>query len=309
MGMAEKEFEMAQKFNVKILFYNQPEFPQRLNRSECSDAPILLYMLGQCDLNNRHSVALVGSRKATDYGRSVTRRLVEEMQSDNTLIVSGLAYGIDTVAHAAALDMGLPTAAVLGHGLDRIYPSVNRPLAQQILNNGGALITEYCLNTPMSPAYFPARNRIIAALSDAVTVVEANERGGALITANIANSYQRDVFAVPGRLDDPCSMGCNNLVCSNKAILIRNAGDIFFQLGWKDTHDILQRENRQQELFATLDEKEMKIVNLLQENREMTLDDIVQKSGFPLPKSASMLVELELKNVIRTLPGQLYKLT
>ncbi len=256
-----------------------------------------------------HSVAVVGSRKATDYGKSTTARLVEEMAADKPLIVSGLAYGIDTAAHTAAVNNGVPTVAVLGHGLDIIYPSQNRGLAKRIVEQGGALITEYPLHTEIKATNFPARNRIIAALADATIVAEAAERGGALITANIASSYNREVFAVPGRLDDSTSEGCNNLIVNNKAIMIRNAGDLFFQMGWKSTFDKRRRKEQQQSMFVTLNANEKTIAQLLENNREMTMDEIAQQSGLPLPKIAAVMMELELKKVVRCLPGRLYKLS
>lgn len=309
LAQAETILTEAEKYHIRTLFFTDPAYPQRLNAAGCEDTPVLLYTLGECDLNMPHSVALVGTRKATDYGRTTTARLVEELGADKPLIVSGLAYGIDTAAHTAALDNQLATVAVLGHGLDIIYPSQNRGLAKRIVDQGGTLLTEYPLHTDIKATNFPARNRIIAAMSDATIVVEASERGGALITANIASSYFREVFAVPGRLNDPTSEGCNNLIVNNKAIMIRNAGDLFFQMGWKTTFDKQRRKEQQQSLFATLNTNEKAIVDLLKKNKEMTLDEIELQSGLPLPKIAAVMVELELKNVIRCLPGRLYKLS
>ena len=228
--LAEQQIPLMQGYGVDTLFCTEEEYPQRLNEAGCEDTPVLLYRIGRSDLNAKHTVAMVGSRKCTDYGRTTTRRLVQEMKTDNTTIVSGLAYGIDTAAHTAALDNGLPTVAVMGHGLDIVYPYQNRLLARKIVEQGGTLLSEYPVGTGINAAYFPARNRIVAALSDATIVVEAAERGGALITANMANSYHREVFAVPGRLGDPLSEGCNNLVIHNKAVMIRNAGDLFYQM-------------------------------------------------------------------------------
>lgn len=309
LAQAETILAEAERYHIRTLFFTDPAYPQRLNAAGCEDTPVLLYTLGECDLNMPHSVALVGTRKATDYGRTTTARLVEELGVDKPLIVSGLAYGIDTAAHTAALDNQLATVAVLGHGLDIIYPSQNRGLAKRIVDQGGALLTEYPLHTDIKATNFPARNRIIAAMSDATIVVEASERGGALITANIASSYFREVFAVPGRLNDSTSEGCNNLIVNNKAIMIRNAGDLFFQMGWKTTFDKQRRKEQQQSLFATLNTNEKAIVDLLEKNKEMTLDEIELQSGLPLPKIAAVMVELELKNVIRCLPGRLYKLS
>jgi len=309
LHQAEKELPRLEKYGIETLFFTEQEYPQRLNETGCEDTPVLLYRLGHCDLNPHHSVAMVGARKCTDYGRTITSRLIQEMMADKPLIASGLAYGIDTAAHTAAVEYGLPTVAVLGHGLDTIYPSQNRGLAKRILEQGGALLTEYPLDTEIQAAFFPARNRIVAALSDATVVVESAERGGALITANIANSYHREVFAVPGRLDDPLSEGCNNLIVNNKAIMLRNAGDLYFQMGWKNAMVKARHKEEQQELFASLKENEQKIVNILQENREMTMDEINQKCDLSLPKIASTLMELELKKVVRCLPGRIYKLS
>lgn len=308
LRQAEAEIKQLQQYNIETLFFTDPEYPQRLNNQGCEDTPTLLYRLGSCNLNPAHSVAMVGSRKCTDYGRTTTVQLVQDMASDKPLIVSGLAYGIDTAAHTAAVDNNIPTVAVLGHGLDIIYPNQNRPLAKRILESGGALITEYPLNTPINPSYFPARNRIVAALSDATVVVEAAKRGGALITANIANSYFREVFAVPGRINDLTSEGCNNLIANNKAIIIRNAGDIFFQMGWKTPNGTNKRKEEQLSLFATLTPDEQVITNLLQEHHELTIDEFEKYCQFSLPKIASLLMNLELKKAIRCLPGRLYKL-
>lgn len=305
---AEKTLEELEKHHISVLFCTDSAYPQRLNREGCEDTPVLLYCLGTCDLNAPHSVAVVGTRHASDYGRTTTHRLINEMSFDKPLIVSGLAYGIDTEAHQASLQYGLPTVAVLGHGLDRIYPPQNRQLAKQILDSGGALVTEYPMGASVSPSNFPARNRTIAAMSDATVVVEAAEKGGALITANLASGYNREVFAVPGRLDDTYSAGCNNLIANNKAAILRNAGDLFFQLGWKYKTDTANAQERQQSLFATLNRDEQKMHRLLEENREMTMDDFAAKSNFPFPKIAALLTELELKNVIRCLPGRIYKL-
>ena len=264
----QQQIPLMQGYGVDTLFCTEEEYPQRLNEAGCEDTPVLLYRIGRSDLNAKHTVAMVGSRKCTDYGRTTTRRLVQEMKTDNTTIVSGLAYGIDTAAHTAALDNGLPT---------------------------------------VNAAYFPARNRIVAALSDATIVVEAAERGGALITANMANSYHREVFAVPGRLGDPLSEGCNNLVIHNKAVMIRNAGDLFYQMGWKNTFDRQRQKEEQLAIFSSLSSSEQAVVQLLTDNNEMTMDEIVAKSGMPLPKIASIMMDLELKNVVRCLPGRLYK--
>lgn len=308
LAAAEQQVMQLERIGARTLFCKDPDYPRRLNEAGCEDTPVLLFMMGRCDLNAAHTVALVGSRKATDYGRTTAARLVQEMKGNAPLIVSGLAYGIDAAAHTAALDTHQPTAAVLGHGLEMIYPREHVALARRMVDEGGCLLSEYRIGTPISPANFPARNRIVAAMSDATIVVEAAERGGALITANIANGYHREVFAVPGRLTDPCSAGCNSLIVDNKAIAIRNAGDLFFQMGWKNTFDKRQDKPSQQSLFADLSPDELKLTSLLSEQGEMRIDELAQKSGLSLPKTAATLINLELKKLIRCLPGRIYKL-
>lgn len=303
---AEEELRFCEQNHIRPLFFTDPNYPARLNRSETDDCPALLYVLGTAELNPERAIAVVGTRHATAYGRDNTDRLVRELQPYNTPIISGLAYGIDTAAHIAALDHGLPTVAVLGHGLDQIYPAQNRPLAKRILEAGGALITEYPSGTAINPRYFPARNRIIAALADATVVVEASEKGGALITAAIAASYHREVFAVPGRLSDTYSRGTNNLIATNRALLVRNADDIAFQLGWPLLGKQMTLSSLQEEPKLTADER--KIVDVMKNYDHLTLDEIASATAFSLPKTASLLFNLEMGKVVRTLPGHLYQL-
>lgn len=305
---AEKAARELEEKHIRALFFTDDAYPQRMNRPGCEDCPALVYVLGDCDFNAPHSVAIVGTRKATAYGHETTTRLVDEMASEKPLIVSGLAYGIDTCAHTAAVDRGMPTVGVLGHGLNRIYPPENRDLARRMLATGGALLTEYPLGTAISPTNFPARNRIIAAMSDATVVVEAAERGGALITANMAIGYNREVFAVPGHLDAPYSVGCNTLITHNKAILVRNAGDIYYQMGWQGADIRQPAAGKQQELFAQMSPDEKQLADLLVDHREMSLDEMAAQSGMPMQKTASVVFEMEMKNLIRCLPGRLYKL-
>lgn len=302
---AEQEMRFMQQHGIRALFFTEPGFPQRLNNAETADCPAILYLLGDADLNAAHSLAVVGTRRATPQGRDNTQRIVRELEPTGTTIVSGLAYGIDTAAHTAALDHQLPTVAVLGHGLDRIYPPENRKLAERIIASGGALATEYPSTTPVNPKHFPARNRIIAALADATLVVEASEKGGALITAAIAIGYHRDLFAIPGRLTDPYSAGTNNLIATNKAQLVRSADDIAYQLGWPLPGT--PAPNRQQQLFPTLDPVGVSIVEALKTS-ELTLDEIASRIQLSMSKTASILFDLEMQGIVRTLPGHLYHL-
>ena len=305
---AEEELRFIEHNGIRALFFTDDDFPTRLNRPETQDCPALLYVLGSTDFNPQRAIAVVGTRRATPYGHDITVRIIQQLKPYNTPIVSGLAYGIDTAAHTAALEHGLPTIAVLGHGLDRIYPPQNRSLATKIITQGGALVTEYPSQTAINPRYFPARNRIIAALADATVVVEASEKGGALITAAIAAGYQRDVFALPGRVSDTYSKGTNNLIATNKAILARNADDIAFHLGWPIANHATDRSN-QTNLFNTLSPAEQTIVDIIHKNGTATLDELVASSGMTMPKVASILFNLEMQKAIYALPGRLYQTT
>lgn len=302
---AEAELRFCEQNGIRPLFFTDDEYPHRLNLAETQDCPALLYVMGQADLNAERAVSIVGTRRSTAQGRDNTDRLVRDLKPYNTPIVSGLAYGIDTAAHTAALDHGLPTVAVLGHGLDRIYPPENRSLTKRILDAGGALVTEYPNGTAIHPSYFPARNRIIAALGDATVVVEASEKGGALITAAIAASYQRDVFALPGRLTDTYSRGCNNLIATNRALLLRTADDIAFQLGWPligKQLAIAEAENA-----VKLSPLEQRALDRLREHDRLTLDELAAHLATSLPKAAALMFNLEMQQLVRTLPGHLYQ--
>lgn len=303
---AEEELRFCEKNNIRVLFCTDDEYPVRLNREDTGDAPALLYVKGDLDLNRERAVAVVGTRRATPQGRDNTDRLVQQFVSLGTTVVSGLAYGIDTAAHKAAVEHGLPTAAVLGHGLDRIYPSANRHLAIEILEKGGALVTEYPSATAINPRYFPARNRIIASLSDATIVVEASAKGGALITAAMAASYHREVFAVPGRPTDTYSTGTNNLIATHRALLVRDADDVAYQMGWPLTCRQPSGATQQQ-LFHSLQPDEERVINVLRNNGQLTLDELVPLSAMPMPQVAAVLFNLEMQKVVRVLPGRLYQ--
>lgn len=300
----EKELAFIEKNKIQVHYYTDPEFPQRLNRSECIDTPILLYCLGNADLNPKRVVSVVGTRRATPYGKELTRKLVDGFRNEGITVVSGLALGIDAAAHEAALDNQLPTIGVLAHGLDRIYPPSNRGLAKRMLQNGGSLITEIKSRTNILPGMFPARNRIIAAMSDATIVVEASRKGGALITANIANGYHRDLFAFPGRVGDKYSEGCNGIIAACKAIMIRDANDIFFNMAWERKS---KNEGKQTTLFPKLEGDEATVFKIIQDHPDITVEEIHDYCGLSLPKIATALLSLELKNLCRCLPGKIYK--
>jgi DNA processing protein len=265
----------------------------------------MLYFKGELEWNRARIVSIVGTRNATVYGKDICRELVEGLALYEVVVVSGLAYGIDSQSHKAALDSGLHTAAVLAHGLDRIYPPVNRSLAQRICKQGG-LVTEFMSGTNPDKENFPKRNRIIAGVADAVIVVEAGKKGGALITADIANSYNRDVFAVPGRLMDEFSAGCNFLIKTNKAALIQSAGDVVYMMGWEQSSG--STAGRQTIMFEHLSPDEQSIAALLELHGESTIDWLSLQSNLPLGKVTSLLLSLEFKGAVKSLPGKLYRL-
>ena len=292
---AEREIAFIEKYRIKPLFYFDKEYPLRLKN--CIDSPVMLYFKGNAVLNNQKIVGLVGTRNATDYGKGICHQLIREFIDDQVLIVSGLAYGIDSCAHRYALEAGLPTIGVLGHGLDRIYPFQNKGLAEQMLNQGG-LLTEFPSETKPDRENFPRRNRIIAGISDAIVVVEAAIKGGALITADIANSYNRDVFAIPGRVGDIYSEGSNILIKNNKAALVQSGEDIKYFMGWeskKPNPAPLQRK-----IFIEMTTEEEKIVGLLNEKGELSIDEIMIGSGFSMSKCAVALLNLEYECIVKS---------
>lgn len=302
---AEKERSFAEKNNIGILFYTHEKYPLRL--SSCIDAPVLLYFKGNADLNAQRVVSIVGTREASGYGVEFCRQFIKDLSEfiPDVVVVSGLAYGIDICAHRASLENGIPTVAVLAHGLDRIYPSVHRKTASEMLENG-ALITEFPGNTDPDRFNFVKRNRIVAGMADAVVVIESGEKGGALITAEIANSYCREVFAVPGRTRDAKSSGCNNLIAANKAVLLQHAGGFMRQMGWNATAE--PNHPRQKELFPNLTETEEKVYNALSGVESMHVNRLGIELNLPAPELFFTLLELEMKNVVKALPGGVYKL-
>lgn len=301
---AEDEFGKAQKEGAEILFYTDDKYPSRLR--EIEDAPSVIYWKGQANLDHAKIVALVGTRQATAYGKKVTERLLDELKPHRALVLSGLAYGIDIQAHKEALKNELPTIAVFGNGLDTIYPGQHRDTAHKMLNHGG-WITENSFGTKPDAHNFPARNRIIAGLCDALIVVEASEKGGALITANIANSYNKDVFAVPGPVDGPFSAGCNQLIKSNRANLLTGVADLEYIMGWNAATPEPARSPQLQ--LHLLSPEEQQIVRLLQEkNAPVGVDEISWRTGIPQGTLASLLLTLEFNGSIKSLPGKMYGL-
>lgn len=301
---AAQEIEFAERYKIRILYYQQADYPSRLRH--CTDAPIIIYYKGNASLNPRYCLSIVGTRRATDYGKDYIARLMDYLRNYEVLIVSGLAFGIDTAAHKSALDCGLPTVAVLGHGLDRIYPSQNRPLAKRMLENGG-LLSDFPSGTGPDRENFPKRNRIIAGLADATLVIETGLRGGSLITADIANSYNRDVFALPGRFGDPMSEGCNWLIRTNRAALLDSPEVLVKEMGWAEPDQ--KNAPAQKKLFIDLSPDETRVVEILQTLGTASIDRICIDSQLPATRVAAALLNLELNGLLRCMPGKIYKLT
>lgn len=302
---AEEEVAFVNKHDIRVLFFTEEEYPHRLKH--CEDAPVLLYYKGQDSFNHERVLAVVGTRHATDYGKKVCEEIIADLAALGVCIVSGLAYGIDTAAHKSAVKNNLPTVGVLAHGLDRIYPAENKSLASKMMSNGG-VITEFMSGTKLDPALFPRRNRIIAGMSDAVVVVESKINGGGLITAEIANSYNRDVFAIPGRAGDKFSGGCNYLIKANKAALVESAEDIIQQLGWEKKDAAAKAKPSQLAIFNELKQDEKELVNILQQSGKLAIDSICLRAKLPMSKVSSALLNLEFQGLVRSLPGKVYSI-
>ena len=300
---AEEELKYVEKNNIDILFYTDARYPKRLKT--CDDAPVLLYSKGAADLNMPKVISIVGTRNATEYGKQLCHQLAEELQQYNVLIVSGLALGIDVAAHRESLKFNIPTVGVLGHGFDTMYPAQNRSVAERMLQNGG-LLTEYPSGTIAAREHFPARNRIVAGLADATIVVEASIKGGALITAEIANSYNRDVFAFPGRINDEFSEGCNFLVRNNKASLLTCMADLAYMMGW-EKKDEAQTITEQLTLPIDLSAHEQQIFEAIRQNKvPLAIDELTIKTRMPASQLAVNLLNMEMQGFIRSLPGKTY---
>lgn len=301
LSKAEDEMVFIEKKEIQPLFYLDKAYPKRLQH--CADSPMMLYYKGNADLNTQRVIGIVGTRNASEYGRQWCERFVEELQQDNVLIVSGLAYGIDSHAHRASVINHIPTVGVLAHGLDRIYPYTNKSLSEKMLLNGG-LLTEFMSGTIPDKENFPRRNRIVAGMIDALIVVESAKKGGALITADIANSYNRDVFAVPGRVGDAFSEGCNYLIRTNRAALLENTVNLRYMLGW----NTVRQSGAQTKLFRDFSDEEQKILDTFGTEKECGIDDIMLRSAFPASKLAGILLTLEFDGVLTALPGKKYRI-
>jgi DNA processing protein len=299
---AEKELNYIASNNIKVSFFTDNNYPHRLKN--CDDAPVVFFYKGEIKFDTNF-ISIVGTRKATNYGIERCNKLVGELKNlgHNPVIVSGLAYGIDACAHKAAIKNDLNTIAVLGHGFETIYPSLHKRLSEEIIKKG-ALITEFVSHASFDKNNFVKRNRIVAGLSDATIVVESKKRGGALITADIANSYNRDVFAFPGRANDDYSEGCNWLIKTNRAALIEGAEDLEYQMGWLREEKV--KSTIQKSIFLNLNEEEKQIVEIIKESEKIEIDQISLKSNLPVSKISSLLLNLEFEGVVRCLPGKVY---
>ena len=300
---SEDEIAFIEKYKIRPFFITDNEYPQRL--LNCYDPPTMLFYKGNADLNASKIIGIVGTRGNTDYGKQFTENLVKELASSGILVVSGLAFGIDAIAHKSALKNKLLTIGVLGHGLDTIYPSEHSTLAKDIVTHGG-LLTEFTSNTKPDKHNFPSRNRVVAGICDATIVVETGIKGGSMITAELANSYNRDVFAVPGRNTDPKSSGCNHLIKNNKAILLTDAQQFIEIMGWDEAP--ARSKKNQKELFIELSDDEKNVINILHEKDSVPIDELVFKSGCSSSALAAAILNLELKNVVQSLPGKMYRL-
>ena len=309
MKRAEFELKFMQEHQIRAITLNDDDYPQRLR--ECADAPIILYYKGNADLNQSKIISIVGTRQCTQYGIDLIRRFVSDLRRHcpEMLIVSGLAYGVDINAHRQALAQGYPTVAVLAHGLDHIYPYHHRDTAAQMLNHGG-LLTEFMTQTNADKPNFVRRNRIVAGLSDAVIVIESKSKGGGLITADIAQSYNRAVFAYPGAVGMSCSEGCNNLIRDNVAALISNADDFVRAMGWQDETKRKEAlsDGIERNLFPDLSPEESSIVKQLQQTNDLQLNILSVKTGIPIGHLTALLFQLEMKGVIKPLAGGMYHL-
>ena len=298
----EQEILFIEKYKISPLFISDENYPQRL--LNCYDNPALLFYRGNANLNAGKIISVVGTRNNSEYGKQVCEKMIEDLSNQHILIISGLAFGIDTIAHRASLKNNLQTVAVLAHGLDMIYPLQNKTLAKQMVEQGG-LLTDFKSNTNPDKQNFPKRNRIVAGICDALVVIESAKKGGSLITAELANSYNKDVFAIPGRTNDSKSEGCNYLIKNNKSMLITGADHLLDIMNWKQKEKQIKK---QRELFIELTADEKIITSILQEKEAVAIDEIYLKSGLSSSAAAQALLMLEMQGIVISLPGKIYRL-
>lgn len=301
---AEEELKFIQKNDINVSFFQEENYPERLKH--CIDSPVLLFSAGNINLKNRKIISIVGTRQITSYGTEFCKKLIADLAPLNPIIVSGFAYGVDIVAHQAALENNLQTIGVLAHGLNQIYPKTHKKYMAKMEENGG-FMTEFWSNSNPDKENFVRRNRIVAGISEATIVIESADKGGSLITATMANDYNRDVFAVPGRISDKYSQGCNNLIKTQKANLLTSAADLVYILNWDIEESKSKKPTIQKQLFVSLDNDEQKVYDFLQKNGKEMLDSIALECDFPIYRISGLLLNMELKGVIRPLPGKLFE--
>lgn len=301
-AIAEKELEFLEKNRYRAIFITAPEYPRRL--LQCYDAPTLLYYNGTADLNSKRIISIVGTRSNTDYGKQITEQFIEALPPQNLAIVSGLALGIDGIAHRAALQNKIATVGVLAHGLDTLYPSQHRGLSKEMIMQGG-LLTEFRKNTLPDKHNFPRRNRIVAGMADATIVIETAIKGGSMITAELAFNYNRDLFALPGKITDSKSGGCLKLIQQNKANLFSGITEFLELMGWQEKKITAKK---QRILFYNFTKEEAIVYELLKEQSPKAIDEIYLKSGLTSSSVASAILNLELQNIVMAMPGKRYQL-
>lgn len=302
LSRAEEELKFMERYQISPLFFTDENYPQRLKY--CNDSPVLLYYKGNADLNAEKIVSVVGTRTPDGYGKSLTEQFVSELKDTGVLVVSGLAYGIDVMAHRTSLDQGLQTVGVVAHGLDRVYPGGHAAIAKKMIKQGG-LLTDFKSGTNPDAVNFPKRNRIVAGMCDALVVVQSKKEGGSLITATIANSYNKDVFAFPGRAGEELSEGCNGLIKRNKAAMIESAADLMDAMCW----NVPKKKNskKQLPLLISLTEEEQQLTEVFKENTTLHLDDICYASGKAVSEVSTLLLQLEFQGLIKSKPGKMYE--
>jgi DNA processing protein len=302
---AEEEIIRNDKEGIRAIGYLDAAYPGRLKHFE--ESPLVLFMRGEPDLQPQRTVGIVGTRKPTPLGRAATEEIVEALKPYGVTIISGLAHGIDSAAHHAAIQHKVPTIGILGHGFHTLYPAANRSLARQMASEGNAVMTEFTWDTKPDKENFPMRNRVIAAFSDALLVVESKEKGGSMITAEFANRFNKDVFAMPGRVNDPYSRGCNMLIKRHKAHLLETATDLVEMMRW-DPLDKHRSRVSQSSLFVELDPTEQSMVDLLKDQTEMQIDELGFRLAMPPSLVSALLISMEFKGLVHQLPGKRFSL-
>lgn len=306
---AQEEVEWAENHSVRCIGIGDPAYPQRLK--QCPDAPLMLYFCGNADLNASHMISMVGTRQITAYGKELCQSFVRELQAlcPNVIIVSGLAYGVDINAHRAALQHGLPTIGVVAHGLNQIYPRLHQQTAHEMTRNGG-ILTEYMSGTSIDKMNFPARNRIVAGMTEATIVVESAIKGGSLITASLALEYGREVLAFPGRIGDVCSEGCNKIIAEGQATLLTSAADFVQRMGWQaeSAHQKKMKQGVQRELFIELSDEEQRVVNALTNSDGKDLGQLSIETGMAIGPLTSLLMQMEIRGITQTMVGSRFRL-